>query len=198
MVEVERAVEFTHHRGGLGVVSPDDDAVGPLEVGDRRALTQEFGVRGNRDGDPGPLVADDALDLVAGADRHRGFGDHDGGPSHRAGDVAGGLVDVGEVGEAVAAARGRADRDEHRIGAGHRLRQVGGEGQALLAHVLGDERVEAGLVDRDAAVLESSDLLGCSVDARDGVAEIRKASPRDQADVACPYHCNPHDLIFPI
>ena len=38
-------------------------------------------------------------------------------PSSARGDLARGVIDVGEVGVAVAAPRRRADRDEHRVGA---------------------------------------------------------------------------------
>ena len=61
-------------------------------------------------------LADDPLDLVAGADRHGRFGDDDGKAVQRGGDLARGRVHVGEVRMAVAAPRRRADRDEHRIG----------------------------------------------------------------------------------
>ena len=64
----------------------------------------------------GPRLADDALDLVAGADRHRRFGDDDGEAVKRGGDLARGIIHVAEVGVAVAAPRGRADGDEHRVG----------------------------------------------------------------------------------
>ena len=53
-------------------------AVGALEIADRRAFAQEFGV-----GDDGELglrvgLADDPLHLVAGADGHGRLGDDDG------------------------------------------------------------------------------------------------------------------------
>jgi hypothetical protein len=41
--------------------------MGKLEVADRRALAQKFRVRGDHDVDVGIGLADDALDLVAGA-----------------------------------------------------------------------------------------------------------------------------------
>lgn len=52
---------------------------------------------------------------------------------------------------AVAAARRRADGDEHRIGLAHGPRQFGGEGEAPRLDVAGDEVVEAGLEDQDLA-----------------------------------------------
>ncbi len=111
----KRPVERGHHLHGPRVLGADDDAVGPLEVGDRRALAQELRVGDHVELGLGPGLAHDALDLVAGAHRHGRLGDHHGVAVKRAGDVAGGLVDVGQVGMAVAAAGRRAHRDEHRI-----------------------------------------------------------------------------------
>jgi hypothetical protein len=76
---------------------------------------------------------------------------------------------------AVAAPRRRADRDEHRVGLGHRAGQVGGELQSAGLHIGGHQRVEAGLEDRDLAALQGGDLVAVLVDAGDVVAEIRKA-----------------------
>ena len=94
-VEIERAIELAHHLARAPVVGADDDAVGPLEVVDGGALAQEFRV-----GDDVELrlrlgFADDALDLVAGADRHRRFRHDDGVAVDRGGDFARGGVDVG-------------------------------------------------------------------------------------------------------
>ena len=47
-----------------------------------------------------------------------------------------------------------------------------------------DELLEAGLVDRDLAVLEARDLVGVDVDAVDVVAELGEARRGDEADVA--------------
>ncbi|GJD94934.1 hypothetical protein OCOJLMKI_2141 [Methylobacterium iners] len=121
LVEVERTVDLAHHLRLAGALGTDDDAIGPLEVGDRRALAQELGVRHHGDLGLGPHLADDALDLVAGADRHGRLGDHHRVAGERLPDLAGRGVDVGEVGKAVAAAGRRADRDEHGVGARDRL-----------------------------------------------------------------------------
>ena len=59
------------------VVGADHDAVGILEVADRGALAQEFRVRDDRDVGRRIGLADQPLDFVAGADRHRRFGDDD-------------------------------------------------------------------------------------------------------------------------
>ena len=92
-VERQRPVDFLHHLARARVLDADDDAVGALEILDRRAFAQEF-----RIGDDGEIgvridLADDALDLVAGADRHGGFVDDDREAVERAGDRLGGGVD---------------------------------------------------------------------------------------------------------
>ena len=50
--------------------------------------------------------------------------------------------------------------------------------------MLGDQLLEAGLVDRDLAALEALDLVGVDVDAPDLVAELGEAGRGDEADVA--------------
>ena len=165
-----------------------------LEVLDRRALAQEL-----RIGDDGafgvrPRLADDALDLVAGADRHGRFGHHDGEAVERGGDLLRRGVDVGQVGVAVAAARRRADRDEDRIGRGHRRLQLGRKAQPPGLNVGGDQIVEAGLVDRHLAALQRRDLAGVLVDADDVVAEIGKAGPGNEADIAGADHRDAHEV----
>jgi len=54
------------------------DAIRELEIADRRALAQKFGIRGDHHVGGGIGFADQALDLIAGADRHGRFGDDDG------------------------------------------------------------------------------------------------------------------------
>ncbi|CAO4144681.1 hypothetical protein LPLAFNJD_LOCUS1752 [Methylorubrum aminovorans] len=184
LVEVERAVDLLHDGGGAGILGADDDAVGPLEVADGRALAQEFGVGGDADIEVGASLAQDALDLVAGADGDGRFGDDHGIAGERLGDLARCGVDVGEVGKAVAAARRGAHRDEHGLGLRHGGSEVCRESEASGADVLGDEGVEAGFVDGHAALVEGFDLVGILVDADDLVAEIGEAGARDEADIA--------------
>ena len=77
----------------------DDDAVGPLEIVDRRAFAQEFRIGDDGEFGVGPRLGDDPLDLVAGADRHRRLGDDDGEARDRLGDLARGGIDIGKVGD---------------------------------------------------------------------------------------------------
>ena len=64
----------------------------------------------------GRSAAQAALDLAAGADRHRRFGGDDGEAVEMRRELLDGREDVGQVGMAVAAAHRRADREEHDIG----------------------------------------------------------------------------------
>jgi hypothetical protein len=66
-----------------------------LKSFDRRAFAQELGVGDHRELGVGPGLADDRLDLVAGADRHGRLGDDHGEAVDQAGDLLGGGVDVG-------------------------------------------------------------------------------------------------------
>ena len=99
---------------------------------------------------------------------------------------------------AVAAPRRRADRDEDRVGLGHRRLQVGGEAQPPGLHVGGDQIVEARLVDRHLAALERRDLAGVLVDAGDVMAEIGKAGPGNEADIAGADHRDAHEVQNPL
>ena len=49
LVEVERPVDFGHHVAGALVLGADDDAVGPLEILDRRTFAQEFRIGHDRE-----------------------------------------------------------------------------------------------------------------------------------------------------
>ena len=140
----------------------------------------------------GLVSRDDALDLVAGADRHRRFGDHHREAVERGGDLARGVIDEGEVGVAVAAARGRADGDEHGVGGLDRRLQRAGEFQPPGLHIGGDQVVEPGLEDRHFAAAERGDFPCVLVDAGHLVTEIGKAGPGDEADIAGADHGNAH------
>ena len=141
----------------------------------------------------GARLADDALDLVAGADRHGRLGYNDREAVERGGDLARGGIDVGQVGMAVTAARRRADRDEHRGGLAHRLRQPRGEAQPAGPDVARHQRVEARLEDRHVAAFERRDLVRIAVDADHVMAEIGEAGAGDEADVAGADHRNAHE-----
>jgi hypothetical protein len=93
---------------------------------------------------------------------------------------------------AVAAPGGRAHGDEYRVGAIDGGGQIGGEAQPPGGDVARHDLVEPGLVDRHLAAFEHGDLVGRLVDADDIMAEIRKAHPRNEADIARADHRNLH------
>ena len=171
----------------------DHDAVRKLEVADRRTLAQEFRI--GRDHEFGCRVglADQPLHLVAGADRHRRFGDDHGKTLQRRGDFARGGVDVAQVGVAVAAPRRRADRDEHRISLGNRRGKIGREIQPPGFGIGRDQRVEAGFENRDLATAQGCDLVAVLVDAGDLMAEIGEAGAGHQPHIARANHGNSHE-----
>jgi hypothetical protein len=93
---------------------------------------------------------------------------------------------------AVAAPGRRAHGDEDRI------RPVDGAARSVVkrsrpaATLRAMTSIEAGLVDRHLAALEPGDLLGRLVDADHVMAEIRKAHPGDEPDIARADHRDLH------
>ena len=170
--EIERAIDLHHRRAGPLVVQPDHDPVGPLEILYRRALAQELGIGHYREIGIGTGLADDGLDLIPRPDRDGRLGDDDGEAFDQSGDLAGRVTDVGEIGIAVAAARGSADGDEHRLGARHSLRRIGGEAEARTGDIALDDGLQARLIDRHYPGLEAFDSHFFGVDAGHVVAEV--------------------------
>ena len=196
LVQEQRPIDVGDDGAGARIVAADDDAVGLLEVVDGGAFAQELGVGYDGELSVRAPFGDDARHLVAGADGHGRLGDdHLVAVEHR-GDVLGGLEHVGEIGMAVAAPRGRADGDEHRLGRRYGASEVGREGQPVLAHVLVDQLRQSRLEDRHLAARQRSDLVGVVVDAGHGVPEIGKAGPRYEADISGADHCHAHALFL--
>ena len=116
LVEVQRPIDLGHDLLGALVMGSDHDAIGMLEVVDCRSFAQEFRIRHHGDVGVGTSLANDALDFVAGADRHGRLGDDHREAVERRRYLAGGVVDVGQIRMAVAAPRWRADGDKNCIG----------------------------------------------------------------------------------
>jgi hypothetical protein len=124
------------------------------------------------------LPRDDPLDLVAGADRHGRLGDDDGEALDQlAAMVARRLIDIGEVGMAVATARRRADRDEDDLGAAtasaSSVVKESRPARTLLATSASRPGSKIGISPRLSAAI----LLGVLVDAGHLMAEIGKQAP---------------------
>ena len=82
---------------------------------------------------------------------------------------------------------------------GHGAFDVGGEAQAPGGHVVRDDAVQPGLVDRDAAAFEHGDLRGIDVEAHDVVAHLGQAGAGNQADVAGADHGDLHaDVLMAV
>ena len=103
-----------------------------------------------------------------------------------------GGVDVTEVGVAVTAAARRSDCDENNVRSGDRSADVVAKAEPSGRDVAFNQRVEAGLVDGDLALLENAELRRVGLD--DGYlhAEIGEASARDQSDIAAANDRNTH------
>ena len=190
-IQIKRPVDFGEHLARARIVGADHDAVGMLEILDRGAFAQEFRIGDDLDLGVGALVAQDSLDLVAGADRHGRFGDDHRGRGKQRRDLAHRLIDEAQIGMAVAAARRRADRDEHGVGFAD-ARGVAGEFEPALAHIGLDQIGEARLEDRDFAAIERGDFGGILVDAGHLMAEIGKAGAGDEPDISGADHGHAH------
>src|SRR5690606_25650336 len=132
------------------------------------------------------------------ADGHGGFGDDHGKAGQRPGDLAGGVIDIGQVGMTIAAPAGGADRDEHDVGGAHGLGKAGGESQIACPNVARDQIVQAGLIDGDAPGAKAGDLVSVLVNAGHMMPEIGKTRARNEADIAGPDHYDTHYALLPI
>jgi len=194
LVEVQRAIDLAQHLARALVIGADHDAIGMFEVTDRRTLAQKFRIGRDRDIRLRIGFADDALDLVAGADRNGGLGDDHREALQSFRNVARRRMHIGQVGVAVAAARRRSDRDEHRVGLADGTGEIGGEIQPPGFHRSCDQPVQIGLENRYLAAVKRVDLAGVGIDASHAMAEIRETGAGYQPHIARPDHGNPHVL----
>lgn len=197
LVERQRPVDIAEHLSRALVRGADHDPVREFEIADRGALAQKFRIGGNDEIGRRADLADQALDLIAGTDRHRRFGDHHGEAGKRAGDLACGGVDVAQVGMAVAAPRRGADRDEHRIGLRDWRLEVGRKIQPFRLHIGGNQNIEAGLEYRNVAAPKAGDLVVVLVNASHLMAEVGKTGAGHQPHVARANHGDPHESTCP-
>ncbi len=161
--QIERPVELAQRVAGALGLGADHHPVGAHEILDRRALAQELGIGGDVELAVRPAAAQDLGDLAPGADRHGRFGHDHGIAGERGRDFLGRGEDIGQIGMAVAAPRRRADGDEDGIGAGDGGAEIGGEAQAPGRGVGGDDLLQARLVDRHLAALQSRAILPASL-----------------------------------
>src|ERR1700730_10194130 len=196
--QIERPIELAQHRPRPLAVGADHHPVGAHEIGDRRALAQKLRIGSDIKAVGRPGAAQDLGDLAAGADRHGRFGHHHRIARQRPADRLGGGIDIGQIGMPVAAPRRRADGDEHRLGAGHRRRQIGSEKEPPRRHIGRHQRPQPGLENRHLAALQPGNLRRVLVDAGDRRPKLRKTRPRDQTHIPGPDHRYPHPNTCPI
>src|SRR5262249_40666316 len=120
LIQVQWRVDLSRDLLGTLVIGANDDAIRMLEIMDRGAFAQEFRIRHDGKVRIAPELSNDALNLVAGANRHSRFGDDDGEPLECLGDFARRSVNAGQIGMSVPATRWSAHRDEHGAGGAHR------------------------------------------------------------------------------
>ena len=160
----------------------DDDAVGVQEVVHRRALAEELGV--GHDVHVGALQR--PLDHPGRADRHRRLVDDDRLGRQHGADLAGGRLDVAEVGRAVGAlGRGHAQVDELGRRRRRRRRRPRSSGGRCPGPPGRGRRGPASTMGTSPR-LRALDLVGVDVGADDLVAEVGEARAGRQPDVTGP------------
>ena len=183
LVDVERPVRFSHYGACAIVFAADDDTVWSFEVPDRSALAQKFWVGCDADVQVRALLTHDALNFVAGPNRHRGFRDHNNVTGKFAGNLACGRENVAEVGMSIALPRRRADRDQNQLCVFNRVDCRRRKTQPIHGDIRTNKFIETGFKNRHDAGFQARYAIGVDVDAGDDVAEIRKASSGNEADV---------------
>ena len=115
LIKTKRPIDLCYNLLGVLIFGSDNDAIGMLEIVDRRALAQKLRIGDHHKVGIRSRLSDNALYLVTGAHRYRRLGNNDGESVERGGDFPGRVVDVGKVRMAVTATRRRANRDKDRF-----------------------------------------------------------------------------------
>jgi hypothetical protein len=200
LVQVERVIQILQDRQRRVVVRADHDPVRPQKVLDRRSFAQELGIRGNAESHVFTRAVDFCLDQIANAvrspDGDRALGDDHLVPVHVLANLACDLLHGREIGPPVRSGR-RLDGDEDHQGRSHRLRGVGGEGEAFLLHVPLDQGLQSRFEDRDLPASENPDLARVLVRADHANTELGEAGPGDQPHVAGSDYADVHSSGSP-
>ena len=110
-------------------------------------------------------------------------------------DLTRGIVEVSQIGKAVAAPRRSPDREVYGVSGANRRSGVGRERQTAGVDVARDQRLKARLEQRHGSILQLRDFGRILVDARHDVAEIRKTSSGYEADISRADHRDTHNEI---
>ena len=140
------------------------------------------------------MLGDDALDLVACADRNRRLNHDNGEILDDLADRASRVVNEMHVGRADLRQRRRADGDEDRLRPAPGLFQAGRERQPARGLIGEHQLAQARLVDRNATLSQTCDFALVDLDADDLVAKIGQTGPGNKADITRTNHHNAHRM----
>ncbi|MDT4850993.1 hypothetical protein FQZ97_851610 [compost metagenome] len=177
VVTQEGSVEAAKLFRRIGVVAPDDDAVGAHEVVDRRTFLEELGVA--RDLDPetqatGRQTCMDALgDPFRRAHRDRRLVHHQAGALEAGAQFIGYRQHMGKIGGPVFATGGT-DCDEHDIGLVDAVFDARAEGQLATGELGLEHGFQARFVDGRLAAGQARQAEGVALDTRHLVAHFRE------------------------
>ena len=194
LVEEQRAVDFAQDFAWPLVFGADDDPVGDLEVADRGAFAQEFGIGADAGAGGCAIALEDPGDLVPGSDRNRGLGDDDRWPGQRLGDLLCCCVDERQVGVAVLRCAGvptaMNTASAPSMPALRSVVKFSRRMRRLVATSVSRPGSQIGI--RPAQQL--GDLALVLVDAGHVVTEVGEAGARYQSDIAGSDYSDPHGL----
>src|SRR5216683_4558079 len=163
------------------------------EVFNGGAFAQEFGIGSDAKGDVAAarVSGQSAAKFEAGARWHGAFLDDELGRLGLLGDLAGDMVDCGQVGFAIALRRS-AYANEDGVAETNGLAGVGGVANVSACGGGGEDGVQVALVDGHLAVLELSDALSVDVRADDLMSGFSEASASDDAYISTADNGNAH------
>src|ERR1700689_317391 len=140
------------------------------------------------------MLGDDALDLVACANRHSRFNHDNGEVFDNLADIASRVMNEMHVGRTDFRERRRADGDEDRLRPAPGLLQARCEREPARRLIGEHQLAQARLVNWNAALSQTCDFALVDLDADDLVAKIGQTGPRNKADITPTHHYNAHRM----
>src|ERR1700677_3170991 len=138
------------------------------------------------------MLGDDALDLVASANRHSRFNHDNGEIFDNLADIASRVMNEMHVGRADLGQRRRADGDEDRLRATPPLFETGREREPACRLIGERQFAQAGLVNRNTALSQTYDFVLVDLNTDDLMTKIGQTGPRNKPDIAGTDHYNAH------